>query len=74
MRRERIIAQHRVPGLNQVPGPDHRQRRKQRERDRDKEPRIPRREFDQKNSGYQQNRSDQQNECVDNKARAQRQQ
>ena len=67
MRGERIVAQHGVPGLDQVHGAERRQRGERHERDHNKNRRVPGEKRDQQNC------RDQNDERVGNKARAQRQ-
>ena len=56
MRRERIVAQYRVPRLDQVVGADHRESDEQNERNFDEDRSVADDEFSQENRG----------ECHDN--------
>ena len=51
MRGQRIVAQHRVPRLDQVVGADHRESYEQNERNFDEDRSVADDEFDQKNCG-----------------------
>ena len=56
MRRERIVAQHRVPRLQHVVGADHRQRDEQDQRNLDEERSVADNEFNQQSRGEQRRR------------------